>query len=309
MHLRWRPSFAATCTHAIAVSVTGGKFVDESLAAALAPALLHLAEPLVAARSVLPKFLEHLCALSAELDGNRQLADVALVKSLGRGRSESHVDALARAIGGVESAMSAARPNLAEELQFRIGPLRAAWEARGPGLLRIVAGLTAPELLAERADVILIEPLQGGGGAAHPAYNSVRVEAMLANANDRLPEVLRLAWLLGELQMELPIYSDHLSPARRREVCALSMLPAILTAAEQVELARLDASTLALAIEAWRICDAWPAAETAATLLAWWQTYSDARPPWPVALGALDRMLAESAGSSRAAAASLAAAQ
>lgn len=290
MELRWRPSFSASCAHAIAVSVTGGHVVDPQLATALAPALVELAEPLLAVRSVLPAFLEHLGGLAADLDSNRQLAEVALAKSVGRGRAEKHVLALARVIGGVEAAMSTARPKLAADLQLRVGPLREAWEARGPGMLQLIAGLTSRELLVERADVILVEPLQAGGGAAHPPYNSVRIEAVLANADDRLPEVLRLAWLLSQLQLELPMYSEHLSPFRRREVAALSMVPPVLAAAEQVELARFNAETLALAVESWRIWKDRPAAEIAATLSTWWQIYGDSRPPWAVALGALDRM-------------------
>ncbi len=295
MDLRWRPSFPASCTHAIAVSVTGGTFVDPQVATALAPALVELAEPLIAVRSVLPTFLEHLCGLSPELDGNRQLAEVALNKSAGRGRAEKHVLALARAISGVESAMSVVRPNLAADLELRVGPLRSAWESRGPGLLQLIAGLTSRELLVDRADVILVEPVSAGGGGAHPPYNSVRIEALLANTDDRLPEVLRLAWLLSQLQLELPVYADHVSPHHRREVFALSMLPAILAAAEQVELVRFNAETVALAIELWRIWKDRSAAELAATLLTWWQIYTESRPPWPVALGALDRMLDESA--------------
>lgn len=293
MELRWRPSFPASSAHAIAVSVTGGTFVDEQLATALAPTLIELGDPLIAVRSVLPTFLEHLCGLSPELDSNRQLAEVALTKSVGRGRAEKHVLALARVISGVEAAMSTARPNLAADLQLRVGPLRTAWETRGPGLLQLIAGLTSHDLLVERADVVLVEPVSAGGGGAHPPYNSVRIEAMLTNADDRLPEVLRLAWLLSQLQLELPLYADHVAPHRRREVSGLSMLPPLFAAAEQVELAKFNAEMLTLAIDSWRIWKDRPAAEIAATLLTWWQIYADARPPWPVALGALDRMFDE----------------
>jgi hypothetical protein len=160
-------------------------------------------------------------------------------------------------------------------------------------LLHIMSDLTSAELFVDRADVILVEPLQGGGGAAHPPYNSVRIEAMLANADDHLAEVLRLAWLLAQLQLELPAYSEHLSFHRRAEICRLSMLPAVLVAGEQVELTRFNAETLALAIESWRVWKDRAAAEVAATLMTWWQIYTDSRPPWPVALGALDRMFDE----------------
>jgi hypothetical protein len=87
------------------------------------------------------------------------------------------------------------------------------------------------------------------------------------------------------------------------------MLPAVFAAAEQVELARLDPRTVALAIETWRIWDARPAAEVAATLLTWWQVYCDSRPPWPIALAALDRMFEPSAGEHSTSAAALSAAQ
>jgi hypothetical protein len=290
MELRWRPSFPASCAHAIAVSVGGGTIVDPQLASALAPAFVELGEPLIAVRSVLPTFIEHLCGLAADLDSNRQLAEVALTKSVGRGRAEKHVLALARAISGVEAGMSQVRPKLAADLQLRVGPLREAWEARGPGLLQLIGGLTTKELLVERADVILVEPLEAGGGVAHPPYNSVRLEAVLTNADDRLPEVLRLAWLISQLQLELPIYNDHLAPYRRREIGRLAMLPPLFAAAEQVELSRLNAETLALAVEKWRVWKDRPANEIATTLVTWWQIYTDSRPPWAVALGALDRM-------------------
>jgi hypothetical protein len=66
----------------------------------------------------------------------------------------------------------------------------------------------------------------------------------------------------------------------------LSLVPPVLAAAEEVELARLNTETLGLALRAWAASDVDPAA-----LEGWWQTYRESSMSWPVALGALDRML------------------
>ena len=50
-----------------------------------------------------------------------------------------------------------------------------------------------------QCDVLLIHPALGGAGEAHLAYNSVRIEAVLANPNADLPEVVRLAWLIAQV--------------------------------------------------------------------------------------------------------------
>jgi hypothetical protein len=68
------------------------------------------------------------------------------------------------------------------------------------------------------------------------------------------------------------------------------MMPAVLAGAETVGIARLDAPTLDLALAAWLPHRKHPP-ETAATLLRWWEIYTDSRPGIAVALGALAKML------------------
>jgi hypothetical protein len=67
------------------------------------------------------------------------------------------------------------------------------------------------------------------------------------------------------------------------------LLPA-LAAAEEVELGRSDRATLILALQTWQPT-AWDE-RVAETFEEWWQVYCETRPAWPVALAALDRMLA-----------------
>ena len=51
-----------------------------------------------------------------------------------------------------------------------------------------------------------------------------------------------------------------------------------------------DRASIAAALAAWNV--ATPQADTTDALGQWWDTYRESRPAWPVALGALDRMLA-----------------
>ena len=149
-----------------------------------------------------------------------------------------------------------------------------------------LATLTEDDLVVAAADVILVHPVQGGGGAAHWLYNSVRIEAVLANPLTELPEVVRLGWLLAQLNLDLPKFEGDLRRDRAAVIGPIAMIPPVLAAAAQVELARLDVPTLATALTAWRIDQVEPAA-----LLDWWEAYLASRASWTVALGALDRML------------------
>ena len=148
---------------------------------------------------------------------------------------------------------------------------------------------TESELLVEQADVLLVDPILGGGGEAHLAYNSVRLEAVLANPIAELPEIARLGWLVAMLNQDLPRYSERLPIERARDVIALATLPPLLEAAVDVELVRPTPDTLRLAIAEW--CR--PAADSALladAVTAWWQTYIETRPSWELALAALDQM-------------------
>lgn len=296
MQLRWIASFSASCLHATTAMIRGNQLTDSRLAAVLAEPSAAMSATLtdsiatdVALRDTL---LEHLTAQAAGIENNRQLAEVALTKTLGKGRfAETAQRRLTGAIADCEAAFARAIPAVADELVTRGEPLKLQWEARGPGLLASIGRKTEAGLLAERADAVLVYPALGGGGAAHLAYNSVRIEAVLANPAPTLPEVVRLGWLLAQLNLDLPIYSDHMNRRNLPRVARLAMIPPALVAAENVELARFDTESLRLAIATW--CPAEDAAAVAGALVDWYRAYENRRPPIPVALGALDKMLAE----------------
>ena len=83
--------------------------------------------------------------------------------------------------------------------------------------------------------------------------------------------------------------------AHRDAVGQWALVPAVLAAAEYVELAPLTAEALGRTLAAWRLVAAETTADIlaaqSATLMTWWQTYQAGQTPWAVALGALEQML------------------
>src|SRR5206468_2245664 len=112
---------------------------------------------------------------------------------------------------------------------------------------------TDPTVLVPQADVVLVHPFLGGHGQAWLFYNCVTLEGVLANPHAELPEVVRLGWLLSQLNLELPAISELIEPLRLPRVGSLAMLCVALSAAEEVELARADERTIARAIDWWRL--------------------------------------------------------
>jgi hypothetical protein len=171
------------------------------------------------------------------------------------------------------------------------------------------------------------------------AYNSVRLEAVLVNPVAELPEIVRLGWLLSQLNSDLPVFQGELTRAQVERAARLALVPVALAAAAEVELAACDPATLARALDVWGLSDvrpplqapaegrsgegqgesqlrsplppgegegegndkfasqapmdSAPSAALADTLWRWWDTYATSRPPWHVALAALDRMVSE----------------
>jgi len=286
----WRAKPLVSHLHAAEAMTHSMPLADKRLAQALAVPAAHLAAEIRAANVPPERFWSHLIPQAANTDNRRQLVQSVTIKTAGSSpRLESIVSNVSAAIAAVETSGQTALPNLADELALRERPLREQWEARGPGLLTQLAYLTDEALLVESCPVLLVHPARGGGGAAHLAYNSVRFEAVLANPHAELPETLRLAWLIAQLHLDLPIWSEAINPARLPHVARFAMLPAILAAGEIVELSRLSLESLRLAAQAWHLPS--PADIDAPSLVHdWWQTYQTSRPPWRVALAALDQL-------------------
>jgi hypothetical protein len=263
---------------------------DPALAQALAEPTQDLQRAIDAHQLPSANFWRQLVPLSASVESNHSLAETTLIKLLGRTpRIELIVHQFTRAIGHVKNAFREALPRLNEELPLRAGPLREQWEARGPGLLRRLAELTEASVVPQRVEVVIVHPALGGGGRAHLSYNGVTFEGVLANPHFDLPETARLAWLVAQLQSDLPKYSEPIHADRLEPIAAFALLIPALLAANEMELVHYSPALVGRAIQAWDLVVP-PEIDAPALLLDWWQTYFDTRPDWGVALTALDQM-------------------
>jgi len=288
--LRWKTSVSATCLHAAACRAAGFPSADPALAAALDAAAETLVSEIANFGWPVPIVLEQLTGLAAEIDNNRELVTRAMSRLHFRAVESDGAVRVAGAIADLEAAMHRAQPTLAEDLAARVRPIREQWEARGPGMLREIGRLTEESVIPAAAEVVLVAPYAGGHGWAHTAYNRVTMEAVLFNPLPELPEVVRLAWLLSQLNGDLPQYADVLPAGRRADAFRLAMIPPVLAAAEAVEFGRCDAAAVEHALGAWRLQRA-ESVDVAERLWNWWNAWLDHPTKWPVAVAALEQML------------------
>lgn len=282
----WRTSTSASALHAAAALLRGDALADAELAAALAEPAVLLKDEIEVSRLPNERFWRNLLGISASVESNRELARLALVKTIGKCLAADRAEPrIAGAVAAIEAAFHGYLPKLAEELPLRVGPLKEQWEARGPGLLYQMEILTDETLLVEEAECVVLHPALGGGGEAWLAGNQVRIEGVLANPFPNLPEVVRLGWLLAQLNLDLPSLSENVTADRVPRAAQVALLPAALAAGKEVELCQDSPDLLGQALAAWRLT------ADAATVTQWWETYRESRPPFAVALAALDQML------------------
>jgi hypothetical protein len=305
MELTWKASEPASALYAANCLSAGLPVADARLAAAFAPGVEMVLAEFDACQAPTDRLLPILTGLAARgVDDNRQLVEQAITKLFGsRSPLSSSAGRLAGAIGGLKAAFHQAyrgttgddSRSLADELLLRGRPLVEQWETRGPGMLLAIARSTEENVLVQAAEIALAYPIVGGNGMAHRSLNAVTIEAVLANPFAELPEVVRLAWLLAQLNLDLPMYADHVSAPHRDALGQWALVPAVLAAAEYVELAPLTDGAIGRTLTAWRLVAADTTSDIlaaqSATLLTWWQTYQAGQTPWAVALGALEQML------------------
>jgi len=287
--LRWLANESMSCLHAAEVVRRMADAAEPRMAAAIAEATAALVIEVTALGLPEERFWEHVIPLSAQMGGNRHLADVTLRKC-GRNSDDTAASHLATRIGELESAVRQEFPTLAEDMTSQGLGLRDQWDRIGTDLLRTIAHLIEDELLPGSAEIVLVYPVQRGGGSAHVLYNSVRMEATEDDPVPKLPEAVRLAWLISQLNLELPMFSETVNAHRLPTVAALATLPAALQAAEAADLAACDQSHVKLALKTWMPqfqCNEGFTEQ----LLKWWEVYSGNRPRFGVAIGALDQIL------------------
>jgi hypothetical protein len=296
----WRTSTSASGLHAARWQLAGAPAADPKLQAgpladAVAQFAAGVAETLRPLAIAPARFFDHAVPLAAHSDSPAQIVQVALSKLLGPRPAGHQAElALVHQLETFWAALGAANFAPLDELELRSQPLREQWEARGPGLLAGLERLCERGFVTPAADVILVQPVLGGSGFAHPLYNAVSLEAVLTNPVVELPEIVRLAWLWGALHLDLPKYHE-LTAARvdQGQLGMLAVLAPVLAAAQDVELVSFDRRLMDTALEAWQVELAGKSvsADQADRLWDWWTTYAESDTTWPVALAALGPML------------------
>ncbi len=105
-------------------------------------------------------------------------------------------------------------PKLEDQLQLRIRPIQEQWNGYGRGLLAHSKRLTEGSWIPVEAEVLLVQPILGGSGIAIPSQNRVVLEAVLTNPLPEIPEVIRLLWLILQLNSKEEIYANELAAER-----------------------------------------------------------------------------------------------
>ena len=297
MHLTWTPNASASAMHAAqSICEYGDKLSDPRVSESIGKYALGLGEWIATAAPFdTDRFWSLLVGHSAMIDANTDLARVVVKKAALRVGNQTAISQLAGYISDIEAAYNQLFPKFQEQIPLRARPLQEHWLGFGTGLIAHLGRLTQKDLLVSEARVVLMQPIMGGAGVAHIEQNQVCIEAVLTNPMIELPEVVRLAWLLSQLQLDLPVHSETMGANLLARLAPLAMLPPILAAAEVMELSKCDESVAELAIEQWHIPvpkgrDA--NAELVPIMMDWWETYLQTRPGWQTALQAFAKMLA-----------------
>lgn len=291
--LHWRSSALVSGLHAAEIVRRDPQGCDPELAAVLAQPVSRLQKTLGALGLPVEKFWSHVVPLSANLTSMRQLADVTCRKLI-QGDPGARIATLADILAELDVAFRKSGLDQMDDLAHRAVLLQGRWLAEGQAVLHALGNLTDPELIVERAEVLLVtatspDLAQAARGVAHLPYNSVRVEAVEDILPD-LPHTVRLAWLIAQLNLEVPRFSESIPKQRLAAMASAAMLPAALEAAHQMALVPALPETLPMAMRHWQLAfEASPA--VLANLTRWWDGYCQKRPQWSVALAALERLL------------------
>lgn len=238
------------------------------------------------------RFFEHLPALAGEFSGCREIARLALTRLIHSERAARLAGPYAEILTEIAATTLPGVQRLGSMVEEHLPALQAAWKVDGIGLLADVAHWTDQAVVAEDLSALAVAPVRGGGGAAYPTYNRVCIEIVGDDLVPELPEVVRLVWLISQLNLDLPQFSEALTPQRAHLVTKLAMLTAVVAAWHDRDAAAVDEPQLGTALGAW-LGELPEPATISPALVQWWGVYCERRPAWPVALQALDQYLAK----------------
>jgi len=294
--LKWNADREATFLYAVDLLRRGVELADPALADALSRDGPKLIEQLQHAGLTGEQIRQHLVPLGIQADSSHRIAETLMRKTIGGERWQSLVTPVAGLITDTGLAADPAMNRLNEELAQTLPPLHDRCREYMATLLAEIGRLTDPSLIPERVEVIAGPALSAeagavtGGGTAYLLYNMVSLESVGDDPRSELPEPLRLAWMIAQTNLDLPIHSENVPRDARPLLAALAMLMPVLAAGESLDLCAVDDATARLALRRWQIVNRGED-ELCGIVMDWWATYRQNRPPMAVGLGALLQML------------------
>lgn len=292
--IQWVPHPELSAAHAAYVVATRAKCNDEKTEQLLVQPVTEVNNRLLASAVDVGQFWQqYLLQIMSDVP----MENACGFALLSAGANEMQVDQTTKAIvhrlGDARLAFMSRYPKLAEQLDLRARPLRERWETYGPGLLnqvgkQIWGDSTPDEWWMPQVTALTVQPLRGGDGGCDPVNSRFWLEAMLTDVDPRVPEVLRIAWLLTS--MAIDTYARETSGDLRLMLpWSLVSVPLVLQAGRELELVRGEALPVSEAMELWHFADA----GVAATVSQWWSDQRDSTAPMPARLKTLDQMLPE----------------
>jgi hypothetical protein len=300
MQLHWKPNLSASALHAAEACWRYPEQVNDSeVLATMRPYAERLGRSIFDLQPVEPQgFWDMLIVTGSAIDSNRELASAVLRNRLVQDADGSRASLLADLVTDVEAAFRRLFPRYDEQSAFRFRPLQEQWLGYGRGLMTQWKRLVHQDALADGCTIIGLQPILGGFGKAHPDRDLVRIEAVLTNARPELPEVIRLGWLLAQLEQDTNELFQTEASADVSMLIPLATLPSILAAGQQLELIRCDAAHVALAIQHWHVNSPFAATgvtespwELATLLCEWWNSSERSQSSWQTAVQMLAKRL------------------
>ncbi|TWU33746.1 hypothetical protein [Novipirellula artificiosorum] len=303
--IRWKADVPLSAIHAARVVAVGAPCNDEKLERALVPFVTEINGRLLTSSIDIRLFWNQLVSDVLRFDSVDRACETSLVAS---GCSELQADQTSRGIvrqlDECRLALTQRFPRLGDQLELRANPIKDRWESVGPGLLNAIAkqiwkDATPKTWWSPRLDARLVQPVRGGDGGFGPQGIAFWIEALLTDVDPRVPEVLRVAWLItrgaiekhvAEKSTDVPAATPDsrtasgIRPIRLLPAWAFASVPLTLHAAAELDMIPAENLPIAEAIERWRLSKGPMAGDIVSR---WWNDFQSHPLPLPVALKTL----------------------
>lgn len=266
--------------------------MDRKTEQSLATPVTEINNRLLSASLDIGQFWQSLVAESAFEPGEQRACEIALMQS---GCSELQLEQTASLIvnrlGESRMAFKSRFPKLTEQLELRGRPIRDHWGTVGPGLLNNIAkqiwdDSPPGDWWPPKINGVLVQPMRGGDGGVDVESRKFWIEALLTNADPQVPEVLRVAWLVTQLAIEIHT-RERSSESSGSMPWTIGIVPLVLVAGQHLEIIKEGALPIESTMQLWGLADH----HVAQIVSRWWQQWQQDPTPMPVGLKQLDKML------------------